>query len=347
MSRTFIAVVLLAPMLRADDAADAAKQLADLLKPYTELVVRFHAATNDDEKKMLRADARQTAATVSGKLLALAKAHPATQAATDALYWVMTKATGSPNAAEAKRLFVANYLTSPRAGPFCPLLETDTADGEQYLRDLLARNPSKAVKLWAGVSLGRVIAAKRNPTEEQLREAEKLLAAARDEGRTVKGFPEEQVLAAEKALFELRSLTVGKMPPDLEGTTLDGKRAKLSDYRGKVLVVTVWATHVVPALEMIPGLQGLARKYAGQPFAMLSISCDPEKSRLTEFLKKEPMPWDHWWNGQKGGVLEAWTVNYFPTIYVFDAKGVIRYKNLNPKALDEAVAALLKEKPSP
>jgi peroxiredoxin len=194
------------------------------------------------------------------------------------------------------------------------------------------------------VSLGRVIAAKRNPTEGQLREAEKVLTEAREEGRKLKGFPEERVLAAEKALFELRSLTVGQTPPDLEGTALDGQRAKLSDYRGKVLVLTVWATHAVPALEMIPGQRALAQKYAGKPFAMLSISCDPEKARLTEFLKKEPMPWDHWWNGQKGGVLEAWTVNYFPTIYVFDSRGVIRYKNLNPKALDEAVETLLNQR---
>lgn len=334
-------VVLAATALRADDATT---QLAEVLKPYNELAAKFHAATNDDEKKMLRADARQAAATAAGKLLTLAKAHPTTPAATDALYWVMTKAVGTEAALEAKKLFVTNHLTSERAGPFCALLESDTANGEQYLREIMARNPNKAVKLSAGVSLGRMIAAKRDPTEENLREAETLLAAARDEGRQVKGFPEERVLAAEKALFELRSLMVGRIPPDLEGTTLDGKRAKLSDYRGKVLVLTVWATHVVPALEMIPGQRALAQKYAGKPFAMLSISCDPEKSRLTEFLKKEPIPGDHWWNGQRGGVLETWTINYFPTIYVFDTKGVIRYKNLNPKALDEAVEALLREK---
>ena len=64
----------------------------------------------------------------------------------------------------------------------------------------------------------------------------------------------------------------------------------------------------------------------------------------TYSLKKEPMPWDHWWNGQKGGVLESWTVTYFPTIYVFDPKGMIRYKNLNPKQLDEAVEKTLNAK---
>jgi hypothetical protein len=59
------------------------------------------------------------------------------------------------------------------------------------------------------------------------------------------------------------------------------------------------------------------------------------------------MPWTHWWNGHEGGIVEDWNVTYFPTIYVIDAKGVIRHKDQNGEfpgeKLEEAVNALLNE----
>jgi hypothetical protein len=55
------------------------------------------------------------------------------------------------------------------------------------------------------------------------------------------------------------------------------------------------------------------------------------------------MPWTHWWNGDRGGIVEDWNVEYFPTIYVLDHKGVIRFKDVRNKAMDEAVEKLIKE----
>ena len=56
------------------------------------------------------------------------------------------------------------------------------------------------------------------------------------------------------------------------------------------------------------------------------------------------MPWTHWWEGQRDkGILKDWNVRFFPTIYVIDAKGVIRYKEIRGKELDEAVEKLVKE----
>jgi hypothetical protein len=53
------------------------------------------------------------------------------------------------------------------------------------------------------------------------------------------------------------------------------------------------------------------------------------------------MPWIHWWNGSKGGVIEDWDVHFYPTIYVLDAQGVIRHKDLGGEELEKAVNSLL------
>ena len=62
----------------------------------------------------------------------------------------------------------------------------------------------------------------------------------------------------------------------------------------------------------------------------------------TKFLEKNEMPWTHWHNGSKGGMLDSWNIRFFPTIYVVDAKGVIRFKGVRGQAMDDAVDKLLK-----
>ena len=55
------------------------------------------------------------------------------------------------------------------------------------------------------------------------------------------------------------------------------------------------------------------------------------------------MPWTHWWNGPEGGILEDWNITSFPTIYVLDARGVIRFKGVRGERMTEAVEKLLAE----
>ena len=75
----------------------------------------------------------------------------------------------------------------------------------------------------------------------------------------------------------------------------------------------------------------------------ISVSADAKKETLTDFLKSTEMPWDHWWNGQTGGIVKDWNVKFFPTIYVLDSEGVIRYKHIRGKELEDAVEKLLAE----
>ena len=70
---------------------------------------------------------------------------------------------------------------------------------------------------------------------------------------------------------------------------------------------------------------------------------DDEKETLVELLKKEPMPWVNWWNGDGGVDVDDWKLDGYPTVYVLDHKGVIRYKDVFDEDLDRAVDTLLAE----
>jgi alkyl hydroperoxide reductase subunit AhpC len=62
-------------------------------------------------------------------------------------------------------------------------------------------------------------------------------------------------------------------------------------------------------------------------------------------MAKEGITWRSFWNGPEGTagpISRAWNVRAWPTVYVLDHKGVIRFKNVREQALDRAVDQLLK-----
>ena len=95
---------------------------------------------------------------------------------------------------------------------------------------------------------------------------------------------------------------------------------------------------------MYPHERSLVKRLEGKPFALLGVNSDT-KDRVRQAMKKENITWRSWWDGgnTEGPIAKAWNVSGWPTIYVLDAKGVIRYKHVRAKEMDKAVDKLLKE----
>ena len=96
---------------------------------------------------------------------------------------------------------------------------------------------------------------------------------------------------------------------------------------------------------MYPHERSLVKRLADKPFVLLGINSDKDKDELKKAMEKENITWRSWWDGgsTEGPIATRWNVNGWPTIYVLDDRGVIRYKNIHGTELDKAVDALLKE----
>jgi len=97
---------------------------------------------------------------------------------------------------------------------------------------------------------------------------------------------------------------------------------------------------------MYPHERSLVKRLADKPFALIGINSDKDKDKLKARMKEENITWRSFWNGPLGTggpISKAWNVRGWPTIYVLDHKGVIRYKNVRGEKMDEAVDALLAE----
>ena len=95
---------------------------------------------------------------------------------------------------------------------------------------------------------------------------------------------------------------------------------------------------------MYPHERSLVKRLEGKPFALIGVNSDSDKEQLKKRMKEEAITWRSFWNGPmgtQGPISKAWNVNGWPTIYVLDEKGIIRFKNVRGEAMDKAVNALL------
>ena len=102
----------------------------------------------------------------------------------------------------------------------------------------------------------------------------------------------EEILCEEYADL-VTNLSVGATMRELVSEDLEGKTVRLGDLKGKVVVLDLWATWCGPCVAMIPHEREMVKRHKDKPFALVSISVDTEKRTLTDFLAKEPMPWNH------------------------------------------------------
>jgi RNA polymerase sigma factor (sigma-70 family) len=153
---------------------------------------------------------------------------------------------------------------------------------------------------------------------------------------------------ADAALFELRSIAVGKPAPDITGEEVDGAKFKLSDYHGKVIVLAFSGNWCGPCRAMYPLERDLVSRLKNRPFAMLSVNTDPDRETLRKSIQSGEITWRSWWDGgQDGPITTRWNILSFPTVFVIDAKGIIREIGLRGTELERAVDRLLAEATAP
>jgi hypothetical protein len=82
----------------------------------------------------------------------------------------------------------------------------------------------------------------------------------------------------------------------------------------------------------------------GKPFVFLGINGDDDRSKAMEVMAKESMSGPSLWNGSKlGATVTKFGVRAWPTVYVLDSHGIIRYKNVYRRTLDLAIDRLVAE----
>ncbi|MDG2468475.1 MAG: TlpA disulfide reductase family protein [Pirellulaceae bacterium] len=97
---------------------------------------------------------------------------------------------------------------------------------------------------------------------------------------------------------------------------------------------------------MYPHERSLVKQLADKPFALIGVNSDRDREKLKTVMAEKDITWRSFWNGPLGTggpISTKWNVRGWPTIYVLDANGKIRFKGVRGAAMDKAVTQLLGE----
>jgi len=133
---------------------------------------------------------------------------------------------------------------------------------------------------------------------------------------------------------ELKPYQGGATPP-LALKDLAGNTHKLEDYRGRVVLVNFWASWCPPCRAEMPSMQRLKEKLAGKPFTILAVDMGETPDVVSAYIKTVHTDFTVLLDSD-GHALKSWKVFAFPTSYVIDGTGRIRYALFGSTEWDEA-----------
>ena len=322
--------------------ADESAELADRAK--ADPAAAGGIATEQKELAFLTAE----------KVIDLANDSPKDTVAFEAVEFFITSlpaAATSPDAEKAFAILTEHHLANPKVKGLLAAAGRFPKFGEKFLLAAAEKSADKEVRALAYFQLGSALARTLGRVPDN--QAEEVIAKAKDYfEKATKEAPDAKVgtvsiaKAVEDQIQGMKVLVVGSPVPDAEGVNMEGKKVKLSSFKGKVVLLDIWATWCPPCRAMIPHERELVKRLEKKPFVLLSVSVDDTKDDLIGFLKEEPMPWTHWYDGQEGPVAEKFPGRGIPRLYLIDAKGVLRKKWLGKpdnEELDKAVDEVVKD----
>ncbi len=149
-------------------------------------------------------------------------------------------------------------------------------------------------------------------------------------------FKNKQIEAFITQMEALDKITIGKIAPEIIAESPEGKTLKLSDLKGKYVLIDFWASWCGPCRQENPLVVQAFKKYSSKNFTVFSFSLDDDKDKWIKAIKDDGLTWGHVsdFKGFESPVALAYNVVAIPFSILINPEGKIIAKNLRGSSLD-------------
>ena len=125
-------------------------------------------------------------------------------------------------------------------------------------------------------------------------------------------------------------VSVDRPAPDFSLPLLDGRKTRLSDYTGQVVLLNIWATWCPPCLSEMPSMEKLYQKFKDEDFQILAVSIDTMGADVVApFIKNHNLSFPVLIDS-KGTITRLYRTTGVPESFIINKNGVVVQKIVGP-----------------
>ncbi|HEY9195782.1 MAG TPA: TlpA disulfide reductase family protein [Mucilaginibacter sp.] len=205
---------------------------------------------------------------------------------------------------------------------YMPVFQKNVADYGNAVLKFVSENENSLAAFYAATSL------------DVYKFEPQLVAYADDIKNNFKDNP--GVRAFIRQMEKIKPVSVGHKAPDFTVAGIDGKPIKLSDYKGKYVMIDFWASWCVPCRQENPNVVKQYAAFHSKGFNILGVSLDKEKAAWEKAVNDDKLTWTHGsdLNGFEGPTERLYNIEAIPSNFIIDPQGNIAAKNITGADLE-------------
>lgn len=152
----------------------------------------------------------------------------------------------------------------------------------------------------------------------------------------------KMILQMKQQLDEIRMLSIGQVAPEIESTNPNGELLKLSDYRGKYVLIDFWAAWCKPCRQENPNLVRMYAEYKDKGLEIFGVSLDRAREPWVEAIAADGLTWPQVSDLTyfDGPAPTTYQINAIPASFLLDPEGRIIAQNLRGASLENKLAEI-------